>query len=246
MLSAVKGMVKKIVQGPKASPEAYVRHLREAGARIGNDVIIYAPAHTLIDESYPWMLSIGDHVRICQGVILLAHDYAWSVLKVAKQGRILGASGRVTIGNNVFIGMNTIVTRGITIGNHVIIGAGSVVTKDCQDNGVYAGNPARRIAELDDYLKKRTEAQVEEARELAVAYEERFHQQPPKEIFHEYFMLFESAESARKQAWCREKMRLGGNEAESSLFMEENERPFKDYEAFMAFCFQGRSKDATA
>ena len=216
--------------------------MRSAGAEIGDDVLIYAPTLTTIDESYPWMLRIGNHVRICQGTILLMHDYAWSVLKIAKQGQILGASGKLTIGDNVFIGMNTVITRGVAVGNNVIIGAGSVVTKDCLDNGVYAGNPARRIAELDDYLLKRRKEQVQEAKALAVAYAERYHQQPPKEVFHEYFMLFEDAASANELPWCREKLQLGGNGAESRLFMEKNERPFENYEAFMAYCFQEDGK----
>lgn len=40
------------------------------------------------------------------------------------------------------------------IGNNVIIGAGSIVTKDIPDNSVVAGNPAKVIMTLDEYLKK--------------------------------------------------------------------------------------------
>lgn len=54
---------------------------------------------------------------------------------------MLGASGVVEIGDNVFIGMNTIIERNVKIGNNVVIGAGSVVTKDCEPNSVYAGAP---------------------------------------------------------------------------------------------------------
>ena len=52
---------------------------------------------------------------------------------------MLGASGIVEIGDNVFIGMNTIIERNVKIGTNVVIGAGSVVTKDCESNSVYAG-----------------------------------------------------------------------------------------------------------
>jgi len=233
----IKNFAKKMIYGKKASSELYIKYLRTLGMGIGDDVSIYVPTKTVIDGSYPWMITIGNHVRIAQGAILLTHDYAWSVLKGEMDGAICGASGHITIGNNVFIGMNAIITRGVTVGNNVIIGAGSVVTKDCADNGVYAGNPARRIAELSDYFEKRKKAQISEAKELALRYYERFHQYPPKEVFHEYFMLFESAESAVKQEWCRRKLQLCGNEDESIAYMGTYQRPFENYEEFLRCCF---------
>lgn len=60
-----------------------------------------------------------------------------------KCGEILGASGKISIRNNVFIGMNTIVLRNVNIVDNVIIEAGSVVSKDCESNCVYAGNPEK-------------------------------------------------------------------------------------------------------
>ena len=66
----------------------------------------------------------------------------------------------VTIGNNVWIGGNTVILPGITIGDNVVIGAGSVVTKDISSNMIAAGNPSKIIREIteDDrkyYFKKR-------------------------------------------------------------------------------------------
>lgn len=64
----------------------------------------------------------------------------------------------VTIGNNVWIGGNTVILPGVTIGDNVVIGAGSVVTKDIPDNMIAAGNPCkiiREITEMDrDYYYK--------------------------------------------------------------------------------------------
>ena len=85
--------------------------------------------------------------------------------------------------------MDAIITAGVQIGENVIIGAGSVVTKNCDSNGVYAGCPAKKIMDLDQFYYRRYNAQVEEARELAVAYFERFGHKPDMEIFHEYFMV---------------------------------------------------------
>lgn len=49
----------------------------------------------------------------------------------------------ITIGDNVWIGGNTVILPGITIGNNVAIGAGSVVTRDIPDWSLAAGNPCR-------------------------------------------------------------------------------------------------------
>ena len=62
--------------------------------------------------------------------------------------------GRIRFGNNVFVGAKTIVLPNVDIGDNVIIGAGSLVTKSIPPNCVYAGVPAKKICDLDDYCKK--------------------------------------------------------------------------------------------
>ena len=61
----------------------------------------------------------------------------------------------VEIGNNVFIGANTLILYDVSIGNNVIIGAGSIVTKDLPDNSVCVGSPCKKIGEFDEFVKKR-------------------------------------------------------------------------------------------
>lgn len=59
-----------------------------------------------------------------------------------------------TIGNNVFIGMRSIILQGANIGDNVIIGAGSVVSGKVESNSVYAGNPAKKICSLEEHKNK--------------------------------------------------------------------------------------------
>lgn len=104
--------------------------------------------NVIIDPGHCWLITIGDNVTLAPRVHILAHDASTKTfLNYTK-------IGKVTIGNNVFVGASTIVLPGVTIGNNVIIGAGSVVTKDVPDNTVVAGVPAKKICNLDDYLDK--------------------------------------------------------------------------------------------
>lgn len=54
----------------------------------------------------------------------------------------------VLIGNNVWIGMNTTIMKGVAIGNNSIIGASSLVTKDVPANEIWGGVPARYIKKI--------------------------------------------------------------------------------------------------
>ena len=72
------------------------------------------------------MLRIGNNVRITHGVQILTHDYSKSVLET-KFGENIGEGAETIIGNNVFIGMESILLMGSHVGNNVIIGAGGVV-----------------------------------------------------------------------------------------------------------------------
>jgi maltose O-acetyltransferase len=72
----------------------------------------------------------------------------------------------ITIGNNVWIGGNTVINPGVTIGDNTVIGAGSVVTKDIPANVVAAGVPCRVIREITEedrkYYYKNREFDVED------------------------------------------------------------------------------------
>ena len=102
----------------------------------------------ILDPSHCWLITIGDNVTLAPRVHILCHD--------ASTKGFLGYTkiGRVDIGNNVFIGAETVVLPGVTIGNNVIVGANSTVTHDVPDGVVVAGSPARIICTLEEYLAK--------------------------------------------------------------------------------------------
>lgn len=101
-----------------------------------------------IDSGWPWLVSIGDDVTIAPNVTILAHDASPNVVKCGTK------LGRVSIGNNVFVGANTTILCNSRIGDNVVIGAGSLVTGEIPSNGVYAGVPAVKIASIEEYREK--------------------------------------------------------------------------------------------
>ena len=102
----------------------------------------------ILDPSHCWLIEIGDDVTLAPRVHILCHD--------ASTKGFLGYTkiGRVSIGDNVFIGAEAVVLPGVTIGNNVIVGANSTVTHNVPDNTVVAGSPARVLCTLDEYLNK--------------------------------------------------------------------------------------------
>lgn len=103
---------------------------------------------TILDPGHCWLIEIGDDVTMAPRVHILCHDASTKTfLNYTKVGR-------VTIGNRVFIGAESVVLPGVTIGNDVVIGANSTVTHDIPSNSVAVGSPARVICSLDEYLEK--------------------------------------------------------------------------------------------
>lgn len=188
-MSYLKELLKKLIKGKYANSHSFIKFLREQGCTIGERTVIYSPKDSCIDITRPWLIDIGNDVKITRGVTILTHGYDWSVIKNV-YNEMLGSSGRVTIGNNVFIGMNTTILKGVTIGDNVIIGACSLVNKNIPSNSVYTGNPCNFIMTLEDYYKKRKAVYINEAKDLALSYYEKYNKRPPIEIFGEFFPLF--------------------------------------------------------
>ena len=110
--------------------------------------------------SEPYLVTIGENCIITSGVKFLTHDASISVaLRYLGKDRIVKDSkyeilGKIVVGDNCMIGINSIIMPGVTIGNNSIIGSGSVVTKDIPENTVFAGNPAKFICTIEEYSNK--------------------------------------------------------------------------------------------
>jgi acetyltransferase-like isoleucine patch superfamily enzyme len=126
-----------------------VPHARRKGVTVGKRCRIYIRSF----GSEPFLISIGNDVTITSGVRIITHDGSTCLVRDAN-GRRYQHFAAVTIGDNVFIGVNSVILPGITIGSNVVVGAGSVVTRDIPDGSVFAGNPARLITGFEAFCER--------------------------------------------------------------------------------------------
>jgi acetyltransferase-like isoleucine patch superfamily enzyme len=102
-------------------------------------------------------ITIGDRFVASMNVHFLTHDYSYTTALISineKPTTDIGVLRKIVVGDNVFIGMNTIVLPGTTIGNNVIVGAGSVVRGVVEDYSIIAGNPAKTIGDIREFAEK--------------------------------------------------------------------------------------------
>lgn len=142
----------------------YPEYLRKIGINIAEDY--RDNGHGFIHPSVYFdgndysLISIGKNTSISADVVLLTHDYS-----ITKGIQAMGDNSSVkflktiTIGENSFIGMRSIILPGSRIGNNVIIGAGSIVSGNIPDNVVVVGNPAKIICGIEEWTEKHIKKQ---------------------------------------------------------------------------------------
>lgn len=128
-----------------------VEYARSIGVRVGTGCrLLGMDSWTFGSE--PYLVTLGDHVSITGGVRFITHDGGVWVLRDEEPN--LDMFGPITVGNNVFIGLNVLVMPGVTIGNHCVIGAGAVVTHDVPSGSIAVGVPARVVGTTSAYRER--------------------------------------------------------------------------------------------
>lgn len=140
-------IIRKIIHLYQRHFLSFEQQALKAGVRMGKDNQFLSNFWS----SEPYLIEIGDNCQITAGVKFFTHGGA-------KVARIIDPTfdcfGKVKIGNNVYIGTNSLIMPGVTVGNNVLIAAGSVVTHSIPDNVVIGGNPAHIICSFEDYYEK--------------------------------------------------------------------------------------------
>lgn len=161
--SVVKGLEKRLLFFLKKThlinernfTNRYIRLLRKMGVDIADYDIDSFIAETVYLDSYDrHRIHIGKNVYLTNDVIILVHDQSavtvYNSQHVGNENKgTLYAPGDVHIGNNVFIGMRSVILPGAVIGDNVVIGAGSIVKGRIPSGTVWAGVPAKQICTID-------------------------------------------------------------------------------------------------
>lgn len=124
-------------------PVALATRSKEAVIKIGQNVGLASSILVAAER-----IEIGDRVNVGANVIIT--DFDFHPLSPAERAKNINAGKRepVYIEDEVFIGMNSIVLKGVRISRGSVIGAGSVVTQDIPAYKIAAGNPARVVGEV--------------------------------------------------------------------------------------------------
>lgn len=142
-MKIISNIIKRIVKF-FMSPEKYAKFI---GVNIGTNNFI--PDKDCW-SSEPYLITIGNNCAITNGVRIFTHGGA----RVARMKYPdFDVFGKVTIGDWVYIGTNSLIMPGVTIGDGALIAAGSVVTKSIPSGVVVGGNPAKIISTVDNYIK---------------------------------------------------------------------------------------------
>lgn len=127
-----------------------ITYYKKEGIKIGENLSIVGKVSF---GSEPYLISIGNNVRISNNVNFVTHDGGMHVLRNLGLLENADKFGEIIIEDNVFIGMNSIIMPGVRIGKNTVIGAGSIVTKSIDENTVACGIPAKKIKSIEQYYE---------------------------------------------------------------------------------------------
>lgn len=89
-------------------------------------------------------VTIGNNVMLAQNIVISGLNHGYKNIALSPSLQPVECK-TILIGDDVWVGANSVITAGVHIGKHCVIGAGSVVTKDIPDYSVAVGNPATII-----------------------------------------------------------------------------------------------------
>lgn len=94
-------------------------------------------------------ITVGNRVQIGSNASVVDTDFHPLRPEVRRENFNAGARAPIVIEDDVFVGMDSLILKGVTVGEGSVVGAGSVVSRDVPPGAVVAGNPATVVTELD-------------------------------------------------------------------------------------------------
>ena len=209
-----------------------VHHLRSKGVKVGEGVVFRDAKSVTIDLTRPSLIEIGDNVDINVNFTIMTHDFASGVF-INKYNELINSSGRVKLGNNIYIGRDVTILKGVSIGDNCVIGLGSIVTSDIPSDSVAVGSPARVICSIDEYFSRRKGRCLEEAFEYARSIRQNFGREPRVEDFWEEFALFYHEEENYPEAFVRRLKNVQMPKELYDEFVKNNQPIYASFEDFL-------------
>lgn len=117
--------------------------IKWGGVQVVDYQNVFIGQNVVFDTNNPHLITIEPNVYITHGCTILSHFLDTSVKKTSFK------FGTVKLGENCFLGCNTVICSPVTIGKNSIVAAGSIVNKDIPDNELWGGVPARFIKKLN-------------------------------------------------------------------------------------------------
>lgn len=144
-MDIIRGLFKSVGENAYIEPDLFCDY----GCNVSVGDNFYANTGLIILDQCD--VKIGDNVMIGPrvGIYCAGHP-----IDAGVRNSLLEFGKPITIGSNVWIGGNTVITPGVSIGDNAVIGAGSVVTKNIPSNVVAAGNPCRVLRAITEQDKK--------------------------------------------------------------------------------------------
>jgi acetyltransferase-like isoleucine patch superfamily enzyme len=93
-------------------------------------------------------VTVGNDVMFAQNIVVSGLNHGYQDINTPPSLQPVETKP-ISIGDEVWIGANVVITAGVTIGKHAVVAAGSVVTKDVPDFSIAAGNPARILKQYN-------------------------------------------------------------------------------------------------
>lgn len=137
-------MIRKAFYKIFMSPKKYAKFI---GVKFGKNCLIA----TKNWSSEPYLIEIGDNVQVTHNVSIHTHGGSHVARKMIPDFDMFG---KVIIKDGAYIGAYAQIMPGVTIGEGSLIAAGSIVTKSVPAGVVVAGNPARFICTVEEYIER--------------------------------------------------------------------------------------------
>jgi len=148
LLRTIRKIKSEILRARYVGSSTIAEYLRKQGAQIGENCDIAISSL----GSEPYLVKIGNHVFISEGVAFHTHDGGVWVFR--EEDPSIRVFGTIIIEDNCLIGRNVTLLPNTKIGRNSIVGAGSVVINDIPPDSIVMGVPARVISSMPKYRER--------------------------------------------------------------------------------------------